>query len=113
MSDEITRLTKELSQLSIKRSKIIADLQKVDAKHNSIEQELYRAKRNKESVLSGKDVKGNSLFIGDNVTTLTKGKYYERIATVIRVEPDNHIDIEYKTSKKQTWRAGHNLLKLP
>lgn len=112
MNDEIEKLTEELSKLSVKRSTIIADLQAVETKHRSIERALSKAKRNKTGIPSGFDAKGRPLLTGDNVTTLTKGRYYERIAKVVRINPDNRIDIQYNTSKKETWRAGHNLLKL-
>ena len=48
------------------------------------------------SELIGRDAKGNSLRAGDSVTTLTQGKYYKWIATIVWIKAKNHIDIEYK-----------------
>ena len=109
---EISQLTAELDKLQVRRSSIISELKAVDLEHTKVEQKIRLALSRPRKQLEGKDSKGNTLSIGDNVTTLTKGKYYERIATVVDIRPDNHIDIAYKTSGLQTWRAGHNLLKL-
>ena len=111
MSDEVTKLTEKLSKLSVRRSQIIAELQEIDREHTQVEKSIEDAKLPK-SELVGSDAKGNSLRVGDTVTTLTRGKYYERIAEVSNIKPDNHVDITYKSSKKGTWRAGHNLLRL-
>ena len=111
MNDEISRLAAKLDKLKIRRSSIIKELNSVEEEHNILERQIEQAKA-LPSQLVGKDAKGKCLHIGDSVTTLTKGRYYERIATVTDIKPDNHIDITYKSSKKITWRAGHNLLKL-
>ena len=111
MNTEIDQLTEQLSCLNNKRSKAIANLQSIDREHRRIET-LLKKKKTKPEGIVGRDAKGNLLQIGDSVTTLTKGKYYERIADVIAIEPQNHITIEYKTSGSNTWRIGHNLLKL-
>ena len=120
MNDNIEQLTKQLSALSVKRSKTIAALQLIDKEHKRIESLLEAKKeddilvgaKKEDDILVGKDSKGNPLHIGDSVTTLTKGKYYKRIATVVGISDKNHIDIQYKSSKTTTWRVGHNLLKL-
>jgi len=44
----------------------------------------------------GTGLKGVSFSKGASITTLTKGKYYKHIATVIYVNADNHIDIKYR-----------------
>ena len=112
MTEEITRLSEKLSKLSLRRLRVIAELQSIELEHDETENQLDEAKKHPKGVLAGRDSKGNSLCSGDSVTTLTKGKYYERIATVVQVNPENHVDIEYKQSGKLTWRLGHNLLKL-
>ena len=114
MSDKITRLTEKLSKLSVRRTQTIAELQEIDQAYTHIEKSLEKAKTKKQQInkLGGKDAKGNPLRVGDSVTTLTRGKYHERIAKVTQVNPENHIDIEYKASGKATWRIGHNLLLL-
>ena len=111
MNDDVSQLTAKLENLKIRRSSIIKELSSVDEEHNKLEQQIKQAKA-LSSQLVGKNAKGKCLHIGDSVRTLTKGWYYERIATVADIKPDNHIDITYKSSKKVTWRAGHNLLKL-
>ena len=105
MTEEIIE---KLSKLSLRRSKIIAELQVIELEQSKAEKQLEEAKRHPKGVLAGRDSKGNSLCAGDSVTTLTKGKYYERIATVVQVNPGNHVDIKYKQSGKPTWRLGHN-----
>ena len=113
-NSDIDQLSQQLSKLSVRRSKSIAELQSIDKEYLKLER-LIQEKRNSREILSqpeGKDSKGNPIRIGDSVTTSTKGKYYERIATITNIAEDNHIDIEYKESKKTTWRKGHNLLKL-
>ena len=61
---------------------------------------------------TGMDSRGNELRKGDEVRTLTRGKYYERIAKVTVVKADNHIDYQYLVSKASTWRKGYNILKI-
>ena len=112
MTEEVTQLSEKLSKLSLRRSKVIAELQSIELEHSEAEKQLEEAKRHPKGMFAGRDSKGNSLCSGDSVTTLIKGKYYKRIATVVQVNPDNHVDIEYKQSGKLTWRLGHNLLKL-
>ena len=112
MTEEITQLNEKLSKLSLRRSKVIAELQSIELEHSETEKQLKKAKKHPKGGLAGRDSKGNSLCVGDSVTTLTKGKYYERIATVVQINSDNHVDIKYKQSGKLTWRLGHNLLKL-
>ena len=111
MSDEVTRLTEKISKLRLRRSQAIAELQEIDQKYDQLEESLEAAKKQSSNELVGKDAKGNSLRIGDSVTTLTRGRYHERIAEVIHVSSGNHIDIKYKTSGKSTWRIGHNILR--
>ena len=111
-NDEFEELTEQLNKLQLRRSSIISELKAVDVEHTEIEQKIKRALIVNCSSKKGRDSKGNILLVGDSVTTLTIGRYYERIATITDIRSNNHVDIEYKTSKKQTWRAGHNLLKL-
>ena len=110
MSKEVDQLTTKLSKLSVIWPEIISELQTIDKEYRTVQELLGDLKKPKKKTL-GTDVKENSLSVGDNVTTLTKGKYYKRITTVKQANPRNHIGIEYKTSNKSTWRVGSNLLK--
>ena len=111
MTDEISKLTVQLSKLKLRRTAIIKELSSVEKEHNEVEIKIKQTQHTS-SKLTGSDAKRNPLHVGDSVTTLTKGKYHERLATVTEIQSANHIVITYLVSKKQTWRAGHNLLKI-
>ena len=77
----------------------------IDKEHEEVETLIKQA-----SGLTGVYSRGAIIHAGDKVTTLTRGKYYERIAKVTLVKPDNHIVIEHLVSTISTWREGYNLL---
>ena len=112
MNDEIKQLSEKLSKLSVRCAEIISELQDIEHKHEKVEEKLKKAKKEPTSELTGRDAKGNSLRAGDSVRTMTQGKYYERIAIVVRIKAENCINIEYTQSGKPTWRAGHHFLKV-
>jgi len=74
MNKEVDRLTAQLSKLSIKRLEVISELQTINKEHYEVEQLLEDLKKiNRLNLqLVGTNTKGNSLRVGDNVTTLTK-----------------------------------------
>ena len=75
MNKEVDRLTAQLSKLSIKRLEVVSELQTINNKeHYEVEQLLEDLKKiNRLNLqLVGTNTKGNSLRVGDNVTTLTK-----------------------------------------
>ena len=111
MTDDVSKLKEQLSKLKLRRTAIINELSSIEEEHNKVERQIKQNQR-PSTELIGKDAKGNTLRIGDSVSTLTKGKYHERIATVDEIRSENHIVISYLASKKKTWRVGHNLLKL-
>jgi len=84
---------------------MISELQSIYRQHQEVEKLLKNLKKSKasKSELVVTDAKGNVLRKGNSVNTLTKGKYYEWIAKVMQINPQNHIDIKYKNSKKGTW----------
>ena len=107
MNEDLTALTSRLSKLRIRKTRAVYELQTIKR-----EEELVKALIQESSVPTGTDSRGSKIRSGDKVTTLTRGLYYERIARVTLVKPDNNITIEHLASKKVTWRKGHNLLKI-
>ena len=111
MNNEIRQLTTELSNLAIRRSETIAELKSLDDRETKIRHDLKIIKKAiSANSLSCRDSKGTKLREGDKVTTLTRGKFHKQIAKAIQVNPDNHVDIQYLVSRKETWRLGKNLL---
>ena len=110
MTDEIARLTVQLSKLKLRRTAIIKELSSVEKEHNEVERKIKQTQHTPHELI-GTDAKKNPLHVGDNVIILMKGKHHERHATVTEIQSANHIVITYHMSRKQTWRAGHNLLK--
>ena len=107
MNEDLTELSSRLSKLQIRKTRVVHELQLIRR-----EEELVKTLIKESSGPTGTDSQGDKIRSGDKVTTLTRGLYYERIARVTLVKPDNQITIEYLESKKVTWRKGHNLLKL-
>ena len=105
MDEELAKLTTRLEKLRVRRTDTIKELQVIEKEHEEVETLIKQA-----SGLTGVDSRGAIIHAGDKVTTLTRGKYYERNAKVTLVKPDNHIVIEYLASTKSTWRKGYNLL---
>ena len=105
MDEDLAKLTTRLGKLRVRRTETIKELQVIEKEHEEVETLIKQA-----SGLIGVDSRGVTIHAGDKVTTLTRGKYYERIAKVTLVKPDNHIVIKYLVSAKSTWRKGYNLL---
>ena len=101
MTDEIARLTVQLSKLRLRRTAIIKELSSVEKEHNEVERKIKQTQHTSHELI-GTDTKKNPLHVGDNVTILTKGKHHERHATVTEIQSANHIVITYHMSKKQT-----------
>jgi len=81
MNKEVDRLTSQLSNLSVRRSEVISELQTIDKEHREVEQLFEDSKKlNRLNLqLAGTDTKENSLCVGDNITTLIKGKYHNEL----------------------------------
>jgi len=107
MNEDLTELSSRLSKLQVRKTRVVHELQLIKR-----EEELVNTLIKECSGPTGTDSQGDKILRGDKVTTLTRGLYYERIARVTLVEPDNKVIIEYLGSKIVTWRKGHNLLKL-
>jgi len=107
MYKELTKLTSKLEKLRLLQTKEIEELQSIEIEHQAVDKLIRKSQG-----LTGTDSRGNNARTGNKVTTLNCGKYYERITKITFVKADNHIKIQYLISKINTWRKGHNLLKL-
>jgi len=118
MSNEIVELTTEISELSIRRTSTIVELQLIDQQYRAVKKKLEKkvsSSRKRICCFStpmfvAKDKVGVLVSISDKVYTVISGKYKERYAKVKGITVDV-ATIQFLISNSITWRKSHNLVK--
>jgi len=97
MINDLSKLTMELEELSIRRTNTISELPRIDRLQKAVTKNIQTRRLRSKSVLVPRDKSGALLSAGDNLHTVTKGKYTERHAQVKAIELETVV-IQYPIS---------------